>query len=412
MASIAVSWMMRISSLVLAFVSIPLIINAVGKDVYGQFSIIQGMLPWFLLLDMGTGHRVQNEIAIGKLQYAASVYFSILKVSLVVSVLLFLATQLLGDIVVKYLLKGDSSFYFYYTLSMLVFCIWGVIESITKIYYALFKSETANALMLVANMCSLLSIFLTKSQSLSVYIISLFVPQIIARVILLLMFFMKHHTLISRVSWRETMDFISRAKGFFAFAILSNLVLYFDYIAIALVLNPAQYADYTVVSRIYFAGFTLYTSVLAIYWSRFTKLLHDSKNSEATRLARMIIFSFFMAISACSVFLVLLLPEINKHLDDSSRISIDVGLIVSFSLYYMLRVWTDLHALILQSTDNMRMLLKLVPAQALMCITFQIVLGDYFGGTGVVWGLILSFLLSVSVALPREVYSRFKIRII
>jgi len=75
-------------------------------------------------------------------------------------------------------------------------------------------------------------------------------------------------------------------------------------------------------------------------------------------------------------------------------------LIIIFGFYYLIRIWTDTYAMVLQSVSILKPFWILVPIQALISLFGQIYFVRMYRLNGILYGLILSFLLTVSWGLP------------
>jgi O-antigen/teichoic acid export membrane protein len=90
------------------------------------------------------------------------------------------------------------------------------------------------------------------------------------------------------------------------------------------------------------------------------------------------------------------------------KISLPINLICLIGFYFMIRVWTDMFAIVLQSVNYLRPLWIFTPIQALISISLQVYFSLKFGVIGIVIALILSFLITVSWALPFFAYKKIK----
>ncbi len=85
-------------------------------------------------------------------------------------------------------------------------------------------------------------------------------------------------------------------------------------------------------------------------------------------------------------------------------VTIPMLFIVSLGILYVVRIWTDLFAVILQSMNDMKVLLVWAAMQAAIGLGLQILLVPRFGIYGTVAALCLSWMLTVGWALPNRVW--------
>ena len=87
-------------------------------------------------------------------------------------------------------------------------------------------------------------------------------------------------------------------------------------------------------------------------------------------------------------------------------VQLPVALLLLAGLLTIIRAWTDLFAVILQSMSDVRTLFIWATVQATTNIALQIVLVPRFGIYGLFIGTAVSFILTVAWALPRRVAYR------
>lgn len=84
--------------------------------------------------------------------------------------------------------------------------------------------------------------------------------------------------------------------------------------------------------------------------------------------------------------------------------SVPLSLTFLFLVYMVLRVWSDTFAMVLLSFNKTGVLNRYIPFQAAVSIVAQIWLGKVFGSTGIIFGLIVSFIATAAWILPRTFY--------
>ena len=82
---------------------------------------------------------------------------------------------------------------------------------------------------------------------------------------------------------------------------------------------------------------------------------------------------------------------------------IEFSTIVLFTIYLIVRVWTDFFTVLVQAINDINNLIFLACFQAIASIALQIVLAQIWGVNGILVGLILSSILTVSWALPLRI---------
>ena len=109
-----------------------------------------------------------------------------------------------------------------------------------------------------------------------------------------------------------------------------------------------------------------------------------------------------------TVLLVQFMPMIINILAPEKKIFIPATFILLLGFYYMIRIWTDTFAMILQSASKLKVLWMFVLIQAIISISLQFMFVHQWGLYGVVFGLIASFSLTVAWALPVAVLKNYR----
>jgi O-antigen/teichoic acid export membrane protein len=100
------------------------------------------------------------------------------------------------------------------------------------------------------------------------------------------------------------------------------------------------------------------------------------------------------------------MPQVVNLISPQKGYTIPAMFVLLLGVYYVVRVWTDSLATVLMSMSYLRPFWLLVPVQALLSAVLQWVLIPKLGIYGVVFGIIGSFLLTVSWGLPLAYFRR------
>jgi O-antigen/teichoic acid export membrane protein len=171
-------------------------------------------------------------------------------------------------------------------------------------------------------------------------------------------------------------------------------------------LNSEYIVTYSILQKIFGLAFFVYSSLLLALWPVCAELNASNNWNElkkySTRyiwigIAWVIIFTLTFKIFSRE-FLQILNFKGNIH--DST--------IYLLGIYFIVRVWTDTYAMLLQSMNIIKPLWYLVSAQAIISISLQWRWAESGGINGLLIGLISSYLLTVAIGLPLVFYTRIK----
>lgn len=191
-----------------------------------------------------------------------------------------------------------------------------------------------------------------------------------------------------------------QALGFWGYAWLAALVLQLDYVLIAFLLGPDDLVAYSLYARIFGLGLLVYSSVLGALWpvlaeravqGRGAEMLASATRHVAAGLAFMLGFTAVVARFDGAIF---------GLLSPTLHVATSPGFVLAMGGYFLVRVWTDTFAMLLQSMGYLRPFYLLVPVQALASIAGQVACVRLWGLVGIPLGMGLSFLLTVAWAMP------------
>ena len=177
-------------------------------------------------------------------------------------------------------------------------------------------------------------------------------------------------------------------------------MLQIDYVVMSQYLHADDITIYNISTKVFGLAFFIYQAVLAALWPVFaeaiSKRLWGTVNAQMKRALS--VGLVFMALATIS--LVWLMPLAVHILAPTEHLVVPVGLIFVMGFYFMVRVWTDSFAMLLQSMSDLKPFWVFVPIQAIISIAAQWALVPRFSLYGVFIGLLASFLLTVTWALP------------
>ena len=382
---------------------------------YAVFILISSLLVWFMLTDLGLGFALQNKISKLKAKgedyekFIANIFINgFFIVFLFVLVSVILAYTLIPLYLEKY--SNNQTYHYEFLLSAVLMVCIGVFGMIYKVWYALGKGYWSS---IVPALGTLIAFFLLQAllefnvQSLIAVFAAYFFP------LAFLPFFFYAKTLVKlRKKVLFNLEYITSlwksAKGFLFFGFMSALVLNVDFFIASQFLPPEQIVQYHTLLKLFTFGLFLYSAYLMAVWPIFSEKIENRQSKFIVEMLRGFIPVGMVFIIVFTLLLVLFGSHIYTFLIKNMDFEVSKAIVLMFGLYFMIRVWTDTFAMVLQSGNNLNPLLKSVPIQAVLSISLQIILVSYFEIYGLIVALILSFLLTVAWYLPYSSYKFLK----
>ncbi|CNE67096.1 LPS side chain defect: putative O-antigen transferase [Yersinia nurmii] len=384
-----------------------------GENGYAAFTLLAGLVAWGALADFGIGYSLQNFISeqrANKKQYNDYILTSACLISigiLVLASILWPITKFLAPVYLQGFDNNtiyDKHLLLYITLCIFIFTSFGGV--LYKILFAEQRGWIANVITALASLLGLILIviFSKYSASSSIYlaIIMFFGPAALIPVTIFI------SRIIKTFRAEATDDFdhdlvkiiLKRSSGFLFFAFLATIVLQADYIVMSQKLVASDIIVYTVLIKIFGLILFVYSALLQALWPVCAEYRVQNKWSELNLIVNKYIMLGAIFIVICSVGFYLFKTQIIGLISKKINPNIDVTTIALFGVYFLLRIWTDTYAMLLQSMNYLRPLWYLVPVQAILSLSLQWTLASVYGMKGMLTGLILSFLFTVVIFLP------------
>lgn len=409
-------WAGRIIVVISTLVSIRLLMAALGSGHYAVYALLGSLQGWFLLADFGVGVSLQNYISENRArQEEYDTYVT--TTAVIVLVLLFLGILLLyifSPLLAPLLMQGFTSLD-HQTMTR-IFFITGIFMSLTamggvayKIWYAEQKGYLSNLFPAIASLVSLVCIWAVTHidgiDKLYWSLVASFAPLGIFPLIALI-----HQT--SSAAGRSSKLFdinvtrllLKRGGKFWFFSLMAAGVLQIDYILLSQFIDARNIVVYNLSTKIFSLVFFIYNALLLAIWPLSAEAIARNSWGVVTRFAKKYILIGFVMVVFATLLLIWLMPYIVSILSPKEQIIIPVSFIMLLGIYFMIRVWTDTYATLLQSMSCLRPFWLFVPLQAAASLTLQWVLIPKIGIYGVIFGIIGSYLLTVTWALPRVFY--------
>jgi O-antigen/teichoic acid export membrane protein len=395
-------------------VVVRILLRSLGTEHYAVFALLYGLSGWYLLADCGVGFSIQNLISERRKRGGrepdlvlsaalASVILFIIEI-----VLLFLFRGLAGRAFLhQFSLAAEEKGTLFFVAGALLTAI-GVGTISYRIWYGQQRGYLANLAPGLGAVAGLLAVTCVSQFSIQHKLLWSLVAFIGPNSATAMAGVAVQLWGSRDIDWAKairdsTPSIAKRARRFWVFSVMAAGVLQVDYIVIARLLAPEQIIVYTVTTRIFLFVGTIYTSALYAVWPVFTELTfvgewqpvkHHLKIYVASGMALVLVFSAVLLFNAQSV----------AHLlSPIHQIVIPRNLILLLAAYYIVRVWCDSFATVLQSMSDLKPLWISVPVQALLSAICECGLGAKWGACGIVAGLILSYLLTVAWWLPFKV---------
>ncbi|CNF87015.1 MATE family efflux transporter [Yersinia enterocolitica] len=409
----ASAWGSRLVSIFVQFYSIRILLDLLGTDRYAVFTVTGSLVGWFLLADFGLGNSLQNQIShrrVNNQEYQDIILcagIAIIPIFILLTLVVIVSSSFLSEFLFgNFYFLDNSQKKEIFRVASLIFLATAIGNISFKIWFSEHKGWISNIIPAVSSIFGLVLIANLTAKNLEVsndIIFSIYCFYIPGAVIGIISFLfkiipsIKYYNLLKKGIFYRL---LKNGGGFFIFSLLSALVLQVDYIIMSKTLVGKDVVTYNIMSKIFGLINFIYAALLQSLWPICAEASSRGQFSDFQKIEkRYISFGFFIVL-ICAIFIFLLKDIILNIIAENKGLDFPLILIILFSLYHIVRVWTDTYSMFLLSIGKLKPLWISVPFQAMFSIFFQWYGAVNYGLVGLLCGLILSFLVTVSWWLP------------
>ena len=366
-----------------------------------------GYIVWFQLFEFGLTQTIQNKFNLRELNILNTAtiimmhyFFTVVLAILIFQFNLFSFLLLSNE---KYFFTQDIKNNFDIGCSILIVMSNNLLVHRFLILYK--KSFISNFLLFFQSILTFCLLyfyanFLKVDQLTSILIY--FLPQLILSMPILIL-------LIKKINKRKKKKLLSinfttlikYSSSFVFISFLSSFLLGLDYLILSYFSDSKELLSYHVTVRFFYFSFMLYFAYLTFSAK---KISLSNKNYNFLQIKK--IKQNSIAIGVFSVFsiyiLVLILNQIGFINLITNGIKIDQAILFTAFVYFVLRVYADVRLVVAQNLSLRLNLIKLYFIQIVTSLIFMPVLSLFYGGTGVLIALIISYLMGFSIKLDEK----------
>jgi O-antigen/teichoic acid export membrane protein len=410
-----IGWIAKIFTVIFSLINTRMLLDIIGVQGFALYSIIFSLAGWLSLLNFAIPSALQNVISKFKIEKKdlkelfQTILFVVITIIILSIPILFIVVKVTYNTL---FINYHNILHIDYLLIMLfLLFLFGLSEIFNKVLFSLHKGYLPNTYPALISIFAFLMLYLSNKlhiNNVNIVLILFFLPY-------LCVFILSYVQSISFVKPKFNKHIfyivLKLAKKFFLFTILAAFVLKVDYIIMSMVLKAHEIAIYNLDMRIFNLVLFMYGTILAALWPVSSELFHKKDFSLIKKnIKKNILFGIILT-TVLSGIIILLKDKIFFLISGDKSLNITFLTGILTSIYIMLRIWTDSFATILQSMNEINILIYIVPVQAFISILAQYYLGLLYGLNGILIGLILSFLLTVVWVLPIKFYKITKEKI-
>lgn len=412
----ASTWLSRLLTTAISLVSIRILLDTLGVEHYAAYAVLMGIIGWFMLADFGVSQSLQNYISESRVaqqgyaEYvlaAVVIMFVVIVLGIVAVVVLgeWPATRLLSQF--EFLTEKDKYFSFAAVAALAMLTAGGTL--VYRIWYAEHKGYLANMATALGAVAALGGIYyVAQSDVTNKLLWCLVAANAPVAVIPVSALLMRVRLTVRAGGWsikESAKKILKRGGHFWLFNVVAAAVLQMDYIVLSQFVPAEQIVVYSIGTKLFAVAGFMYGAVLQAFWPVCAEATLQGDWERIKSFTKKYLLWGGVFVVMFTVCILMFSDAIASVFSSRGLVAIPAELVVSLGVLYLIRAWTDVFAVILQSMNDMKTLLAWAAVQAVIGLGLQILLVPRYGIYGTVLALGLSWLLTVSWMLPRRVWS-------
>jgi O-antigen/teichoic acid export membrane protein len=409
----ASAWASKVIAASSQLLSVRILINALGVDLYAAFSLLVGISGWFMLVDLGIGPSLQNFVSERRVSgesYSGVIVAGGICVFLalgVAAVALACAAPALGSFLLESSPLSDQERSRAILASGLSFLGAGTGGVAYRIWFGEDRGYLSNIAPAVSTVAGLVAVWALSvadpHPALFVCMALWGLPTAVIPLAALAIKCSHHYRLVGLPRRSDYRAVFARSTRFSMLALMFALTLQVDYIVMARTTSLDQIAQYNMVTKAFTLIYFIHGSILSSLWPTFTKLFTGGEGHLIRRYLFRCVFIGSFIISAGIISLIFLRNLVSIVLS-GGNIPVFAGVVCVIGIYFIIRVWADTFVTVMMSVNRFSDMLWLLPIQAAISISAQAYLGSRYGIYGIAIGLSLSYILTISWVIPLQIW--------
>ena len=409
-ASAGLSGALKLGSMLVSFVYVPVVMNFLGTYKYGIWATLLNILSWVGMFDIGIGNGLRNKLAEAIARGEAELGRTLVSTSYVIMTTLISLVALVGGLAATQadwvgLLSAyecNESVLAVIEIAFLGACMALVFSLCSSVLYALQKTHLVNLLFLSQQILMLVSVALAECivgpQSSLLCVALLYVgANVLAYVVATLVLFTYERDLrpsLRAVDFSKARSLLGLGALFFI-AQVASLVLYAtDSLIISNLFGPEEVTVYATANKVFSAVSSLFTAMVTPFWSSTSAALACGNvrgiRTDMRKMIRLwVVFSFGAAILAF-----VFKPAVRIWL--GRDLGFNDAFVALMALYAVVFMWNAIYS----QVANGMSLMKFVTVTAIVQMAVNIPLSVFLatmcgmGMQGVLFGTLLSMGIS------------------
>lgn len=399
--------LIRVGSIAIGFILVPLTINYISPTEYGFWLTISSMVSWLSFFDIGLGNGMRNKVSesytnqnfIEARTYISTTYAILGLISLMIVLISIIIIQYVDfRILFNVMTIDDSTVKISIIIVIISFCLQFIFNVLNSVLLAVHKSGMSGFVTFVGQFFVLLSIFIIKElyESDLVLAISIltFVPLIVLMTFSVILFNSSLKLLkpsFKLVDFSYFKKIFGLGSAFFIIQIGALILFQTDNFIISKILGPEAVTEFNIAYKLFSLITMVNFIIMTPYWNAYTHAW-IKKDFKWMKDNLKIIRLLWIGLSMAAVILYFL-SDIIYDLWIGSTVKISGSVTFAMLIYAIVITFQASHNYIINGIGKIKLQMYIMILSALFNIPLSFYLGNLFGIQGVIYSNVIFMLI-------------------
>ncbi|GAB3034675.1 oligosaccharide flippase family protein [Spirosoma pulveris] len=393
--------------MLISLLLVPLTIDYLSKETYGTWLTISSIVTMLVFLDIGIGNGLRNKFSEAVANqdvmlartYISTAYaiFSVIQFVFLTIFLLALPYIPLQKIFNTHIDLKQLQFIVLVTVVAMAMKL--VLDIISYVLFALQESSRVGLITFLSNALILVGtyglIHFSSGNLIYIAVLSAFSPIIVLLLSGILLYKNKlsqYKPAFHLINWYYAKSLLSLGYKFFVIQIAVVVLFYSDNLIITHLFGPSEVTPYNVSFRYFNAITTIFTIIIAPYWSAFTEAFVKKDNEWIKKTYNSLQKMWLLFIVA--VFMMVILAKPIYAVWVGNRIEVPTTLNMAMGLSVLIICWNNITVSVINGLGKVKLQLICSVMASILNIPLAVYLGRELGlgTTGVILSTCLSLL--------------------
>lgn len=420
--NISLSFILKIISIGLSYLLIPMTINYLNSEQYGVWMTLLAIISWMSFFDIGLGNGLRNKLTevLSKnyiksaKEYISTAYAAISTIVVFIFIVLIVIIPSLNWNNIFNTKTLSNSVFIELVIIVVCFFLFNFVLSLcNQLFYAVQESALTGIGMLLMNLFSLINILILKkiSNGSLIYLgISYGLAMVTSSIILTIYFFIRHKELLPElrlVRKNKVKDILGIGIKFFIIQIAGVVIFTTDNMIITQVLGPTQVTSYNIAQKLFSAVIMGHTIIVTPLWSAYTEAYLKGDIAWIKKLLKKL--NLLMIPIVIGVVILALVSNKILKIWIGDSIIFPKYLIAFMALYTLIAVWNNIYSYFLNGIGDLNLQMYTAIIAGIINLPLSVLFCRYLnlGNSGVILGTIISLSIFAIIG-PLRTFSILK----